>query len=74
MTKDCANCEKDAMLEVAELTLKLEEAENYIGLLKQCLNAKEAMCNFLQDKNETLENKIRIYMQHIENQKGYTEK
>lgn len=69
MTKDCANCGKDAILAMAELTMKLEESQEYVAILLRSLRAAEAMCHFLQDKNETLENKIDVYIKHIENKK-----
>lgn len=69
MKQDCKDCENKSLMEVAELQIKLDKAENHIHLLTKCLEAKDELCDFLRDENEELQNKLKIYIEHIKNLK-----
>ena len=69
MKQDCKDCENKSLMEIAELQIKLDKAENHINILNRCLDVKEELCDFLRDENEELQNKLKIYIEHIKNLK-----
>lgn len=62
MTKNnCAECEKDILLQYSDLKIEYNKLENYNKLLEKCLDIKEELCDFFRTENEELKNKLRIY-------------
>lgn len=69
MTPNCKDCENKSLMEVAELQIKLDKAENHIDILNRCLDVKEELCQLLREENEELRNKVKVYIRNIENKK-----
>lgn len=70
MAPNCKDCENKLLMELAELGIKLDKAENHIDILNRCLDVKEELCQLLREENEELRNKLKVYIQHIENNKS----
>lgn len=61
MDNKCIECENNSLLRLAELEIEYEKEKNYNKILQKCLDTKDELCKVLREKNEELENKLRVY-------------
>lgn len=67
--KDCINCEKDALMRVAELEIEVENLQEWKYTLEQALEVEHKLMTAYKEENEELQNKLRIYQEHCLNEK-----
>ncbi len=58
MTKDCINCEKEAILKYSDLQIKLDRANCYITLLEKANDIAQQLNQTLREDNEQLRTKL----------------
>lgn len=61
MDNKCIECENNSLIRLPELEMEYEKEKNYNKILEKCLDTKDELCKVLREKNEELENKLRIY-------------
>ena len=61
MKNDCMNCEKEAILNYADMSIELDKSKKYCEILENCLDTKEELCKVLREENEILRNKLNLY-------------
>lgn len=61
MKDKCIECEKELMLQYADLKIEYDKLKNYSKILEKCLDVKEELNEYLREENSTLKNKLSIY-------------
>lgn len=61
MSEKCMECEMDTIQKYSELYIEYKRVKNYNKILEKCLDTKDELCKALRDRNEELENRLRIY-------------
>lgn len=58
MTKDCINCEKEAILKYSDLQIELDKAKKYIAMLEKANDIAQQLNQALREDNEQLRTKL----------------
>ena len=70
MRNECAICENDSLMKLAELEIENERLRDWRYRLEQALEQSHEMIKALREENEEQVNKLRIYQEHCLNSKN----